>query len=79
MQQLNVVRALMEAWWERPEQTVNPPALVNGNDLMQVFELTPGPLIGQLLDAIREAQADGQVYTREQALCLAREFMEERA
>jgi poly(A) polymerase len=79
VQQLNVVRALVEAWWESPEQTINPPALVNGNDLMQVFELTPGPLIGKLLDAIREAQADGQVYTREQALCLAREVMEERA
>jgi putative nucleotidyltransferase with HDIG domain len=75
-QHLNVVRALLSAWWEHPEQSVAPPALVNGNDLMQVFDLNPGPMIGQLLDAIREAQATGQVSTREQALLLARQQIE---
>jgi hypothetical protein len=43
---------------------------------MQVFDLNPGPMIGQLLDAIREAQATGQVSTREQALLLARQQIE---
>jgi poly(A) polymerase len=75
-QQLVVVRALYEAWWERPEQAVAPPRLVNGVDLMQLFELNPGPHIGRMLEAIREAQAAGQVNTREQALKLAREMTE---
>jgi hypothetical protein len=75
-QHLAVVRALYEAWWEYPEQAVAPPPLVNGRDLMQVFELNPGLQIGQLLEAIREAQAAGQVCTREQALKLAREKLE---
>ncbi len=75
-QHLATTRALLEAWWEYPERAVTPPSLVNGHDLMQVFELKPGPQIGVLLDAIREAQAIGRVNTREQALMLAREELE---
>lgn len=75
--QLSVARNLLNAWWEYPEQAVRPPALVNGNDLIQVFDLESGPLIGQILDEIREAQATGQVNTREQALCLAGKKIEQ--
>ena len=49
--------------------------LVDGDDLMADLSLSPGPLIGQLLDAIREAQATAEVATREAALALAREML----
>ena len=39
-----------------------------GNELMAELDLNPGPKIGQLLEAIREAQAIGKVNSREQAL-----------
>lgn len=77
-QQLNVVRTLYAAWWEQPEQTVSPPALVNGRDLINIFDLKPGPEIGQILEAVREAQAAGQVNSREQALILAGEAIQRR-
>jgi len=70
--QLAVVRDLMEAWWKKQEQEINPPQLVDGGDLMQQFDITPGPIVGALLAAIREAQAAGEVSSREQALELAR-------
>ncbi len=74
---LEVVRTMLEAWFEnRPEQ-VSPPILVDGNDLMRELSLQPGPLLGRLLEAIREAQAAGEVTTREQALQCARQKMEE--
>ncbi len=73
---LSVVRALLVAWWEHPEQTVAPIRLVDGNDLIQVFDLEPGPLIGQLLEMIREAQATGQVSSRAQALSLVGKWLE---
>jgi len=50
---------------------------LNGNDLMQELDLQPGALIGLLLEAIREAQALGEVSTREQAMELARKHLEE--
>jgi hypothetical protein len=39
---------------------------------MQEFSLSPGRKVGELLEAIREAQAVGEVSTIQQALGLAR-------
>ncbi|MGB8212241.1 MAG: HD domain-containing protein [Anaerolineales bacterium] len=74
---LEIVRTLLEAWYEKKEEQVSPPALVDGNDLMQELSLRPGKKVGELLEAIREAQAIGEVSTREAALDLARRRMEE--
>lgn len=68
---LDVARILLENYWEKPEETVAPPRLVDGNDLMRELNLEPGRVIGQLLDSIREAQATGTVVSREQALDFA--------
>lgn len=47
---------------------VLPPKLIDGHDIMQLFHLRPGPLIGELLEGLREAQAAGEVSSREEAL-----------
>ena len=54
------------------EKVVTPPKLVDGHDLINIFSLSPGPKIGQLLEAVREAQASGEVATREEALSYIR-------
>lgn len=74
---LEIVRLLLENWFEKPAEAIAPPALLNGNDLMHELALKPGKQIGELLEAIREAQAMGEVSTREQALALARGRLEE--
>ncbi len=71
--QLDVVRALLTAWWEHPEVNVAPTPLLNGRDLVQLFNLTPGPQIGFLLEAVREAQATGQIHSRDEAITLVRQ------
>ncbi len=73
--QLEVVRALLAAWWENHEEVVDPPALISGNDLIHEFELEPGPQIGQILEALRESQAEGQVNNREAALDFVKNFL----
>lgn len=52
----------------RDDSTVSPPKLITGHDLIDVLGMRPGPELGQLLEAVREAQADGEVTTREEAL-----------
>jgi putative nucleotidyltransferase with HDIG domain len=69
---LDIVRLLLENWYEKPSESISPPPLVNGDDLMRELQLTPGPVIGEILETIREAQATGEVTEREQALALAR-------
>ena len=44
------------------------PKLLDGYDLMDIFGLQPGPKVGQLLEVVNEAQASGEVETREQAV-----------
>lgn len=79
MRHLDVVRSLLDAWWENTGEHIAPPALVSGHELIREFRLKPGPLVGQMLEAIREAQAAGEVKEREQALAVARRVMNEQA
>ena len=65
---LSIARILLENYFEKPEEIVAPPRLLNGNDLMSELKLEPGRIIGQLLEAIREGQAIGSIETREQAI-----------
>lgn len=74
---LDVARILLENYWERREETVAPPRLLDGNDLMRELNLQPGRLVGQLLEAIREGQAIGKIETREQAFEYAREQLKD--
>ncbi len=74
---LDIARLLLENYWERPEETVAPPRLVNGLDVINEYKLEQGPVIGQVLEAIREAQATGKVSTREEALLFGREWLKE--
>ena len=70
---LDVVRILLENYWERPQEIIAPPRLLDGHELMKELGLKPGPAVGQLLESIRENQAAGKIENREQALAFARE------
>ncbi len=74
---LDVVRRLLEAYWEYPEQSVSPPALLNGDDLMATFNLQPGEKLGELLATLREAQAAGEISDRESALRFAQNWLQQ--
>lgn len=73
---LETVQTLLSGWWEAQQVEMRPVLLLDGNDLMETFELAPGPQIGQILDALREAQAVGDVEDRETALQFVRELLE---
>ncbi|HXX18168.1 MAG TPA: CCA tRNA nucleotidyltransferase [Candidatus Acidoferrum sp.] len=57
---------------ETPPEVVRPPRLLTGDDLV-AMGLTPGPAFRSILDSIEEAQLNGRITTREEALNLARE------
>jgi tRNA nucleotidyltransferase/poly(A) polymerase len=76
--QLQACRGLFEAYWEKNEEIVAPPRFLSGDDLMRIFRLQPGRNIGHLLNAIRDAQAAGEVGSREEAEDFARNWIEMR-
>lgn len=67
---------MWEAWWEHRETWIDPVPLLRGHDLMQALGLTPGPLLGRILEALKEAQVAGEVTTREQALDWVRAWLQ---
>ena len=72
---LDIIRILLEAWWEHPEERVSPPIVLNGDDLITRFNLAPGPRIGQLLEVVREAQVTGQIESREEAFLFVKKYL----
>lgn len=72
---VRVVATLLEHYFRRYTQTIAPPPLLTGDDLIRELGLQPGPIIGRLLEAIREAQAAGEVRNRSAALALARRIL----
>ena len=75
MAALDVAKILLENYWERSQETVAPPRLLDGTDLMRELNLEPGRVVGQLLEAIREGQATGKINTREDAISFAHEWL----
>jgi len=59
---------LLEAWFERRASWVSPPTIVTGYDLSSALGIAPGPEMGQWLERVREAQVQGLVRTKEDAL-----------
>ncbi len=66
-----VVTRLFAHYFDHYADTVAPPPLLDGHDLVQHLQIQPGPEIGRLLRLIQEAQAAGDIYSREEALALA--------
>ena len=72
---LDICRIFLENYWEKPTETVYPPRLLDGNEVMAEFDLAPGSRVGKVLEAIREAQATGKVSTREEALSFVKDWL----
>ncbi len=58
-----------------PEQQLNPPPLITGNDLSQLG-IAAGPQFRSILQAIREAQLDGAITTQAEAFRMVQEIRE---
>ncbi len=61
------IRYILSKYFEEKE-VVKPPKLISGYDLIEKFEMKPGPEIGKILEAVREAQASGEIKTKDEAL-----------
>jgi poly(A) polymerase len=57
---------------DKQQAKILPVKLIDGNDIMNTFDLAPGQLIGKLLAMVNEAHASGELSTREEALALVR-------
>ena len=72
IQHNQTVAYILEKHREQETKTAFP-RLLSGEDIMAEFGLEPGPKIGELLEAVREAQATGEVSDKADAVdCIRR-------
>ncbi len=74
--EVEICKELFLAWFEGQASIIDPPRFLTGKDLMDIFHLAPGPILGKVLAGLREAQASGQVQDRESAIAMARTIMD---
>jgi poly(A) polymerase len=61
------VKCVLEEYFQQP-RVITPVKLLDGHDLINLYNLKPGPQIREILEAVREAQAAGEIFSREEAL-----------
>jgi len=61
---------------QTPADRLNPPSLVSGADLI-AMGLRPGKLFRQLLEAVRDAQLNEQLSTKDDAMALIKRLLEQ--
>ncbi|MEM7119351.1 MAG: HDIG domain-containing metalloprotein, partial [Chloroflexota bacterium] len=65
------ISTLFDNFFNKHQETISPAPFVDGHDLMKTLAIAPGPEIGRLLRLIAEAQAAGEIQTREEAIQFA--------
>ncbi len=73
---LDKCRSFLEGWWEKKDQWISPPILLNGDDLQSEFSISPGPRIGSLLESLREAQVERGISSRGEAVQFLTDLVE---
>jgi hypothetical protein len=63
-----VIARLLDRFYHAHDRIVEPPKLLNGREVMNTLGIQSGPRVGEFLDALREAEAAGEVTSREQAV-----------
>ena len=58
---------LLHRYWQGKAQRQAPP-LLDGESIMQVLGIPPSPRVGEILAQLKDAQALGQIHSREEAL-----------
>jgi poly(A) polymerase len=74
---LSAVRLLLHKYI-RERQQITPPRLIQGDELIHRLKLAPGPIVGQLLEYIAEAQAEGAIHSKEEALWFVQDKLQQR-
>ncbi|MBT5027666.1 MAG: CCA tRNA nucleotidyltransferase [Nitrospinaceae bacterium] len=66
---------ILKFYYQHYLPAMNEKPLINGNDLIQQFSLTPSPLFGKILDQTQKAQVLGTITSQKEALELAEAFI----
>jgi tRNA nucleotidyltransferase/poly(A) polymerase len=64
----SLLPGLLDLVHREGEALFDPPRLLSGGEVQELLGVPPGPEVGKALAAVRQAQVDGRVRTREEAV-----------
>ena len=73
---LTFTHQILDGWFNRYNQVVEPKKLINGDEIIDRYKLSPGSAIGELIEFVRENQAAGVISSREDVFYLLDKKME---
>lgn len=65
---LNGLALLLNTYLEKRETLKPLPKLLDGNEIMSILEIQPSPFLGKVLSSLKEAQLNGDVNTKDEAI-----------
>lgn len=65
---INLLTTLMKFYLDVCETLKPLPIFLTGNDVMEILNIKPSPKLGKIMNSLHEAQLNGDVQTREQAV-----------
>jgi len=69
------IGSMLERFFNEKELYLNTTPLLSGEDICNELNLAPSPLIGKLKNALWEAQLEGKVTTRRDAVAFLRNIL----
>ena len=71
---LNGLEKLLNFYLEKRDTMKPLPKLIDGNEVMQIKKIKQSPLLGEILNALKEAQLNGDINTKEEAIDFVKNF-----
>ena len=66
-EELDIAGKLLEGYWEKNNQYVDPPNYINGHELLKKYPDVSRTLIGFWLEKVKEAAASGLIQNKKEA------------
>lgn len=65
---ISALNKLLEFYLDSRETLKPLPKLLDGNEIMKIFNIKPSPKLGEIIEALNEAQISGDVVTKDDAV-----------
>ena len=65
---LNNLDKLLEFYFDTIDSIKPLPKLLDGHDIMEILNIKPSPKLGEILNSLHEAQLNGEINTKEEAI-----------
>ncbi len=71
---LSGLNKLLNFYLEKRDTLTPLPKLLDGNEIMEMFKIPPSPMLGIIIDKLHEAQLNGDINTKDDAICFIKKL-----